>query len=156
MAEQRLAALGIATATLMTADFTEADLPAASFDAVLSHRTLHLMTAPGSVDRFARKLAAVTRPGAVVCVGTRDLRDLDPARMTEHAHGPDVYEYSDRPGHVISYWDDERFRQTFATAFDVVSLEHACEQEASDNPVPCYLTIMVARRRDFAELISRP
>ena len=48
---------------------------------------------------------------------------------------------------MISYWDDERFRKTFAADFDIVSLEQASEQEASDNPVPCYLTIMVARRR---------
>ena len=66
MAEQRLTALGLSGATLMTADFTDQDLPPPAFDAVLSHRTLHLMTAPGSVDRFARKLAAVVRPGAVV------------------------------------------------------------------------------------------
>ena len=147
MAEERLTALKLSTAALMTADFTDSDLPLAAFDAVLSHRTLHLMTAPGSVDRFVRKLAAVARPGAVVCIGTRDLRDLDPARMIGHHHGDDVYEYSDRPGHVISYWDDERFRKTFAADFDFVSLEQASEQEASDNPVPCYLTIMVARRR---------
>jgi SAM-dependent methyltransferase len=147
MAEERLTALGLSGATLMTADFTDQDLPPPAFDAVLSHRTLHLMTAPGSVDRFVRKLAAVVRPGAVVCIGTRDLRDLDPARMIGHHHGDDVYEYSDRPGHVISYWDDERFRRTFAADFDVVALEQASEQEASDNPVPCYLTIMVARRK---------
>ena len=48
---------------------------------------------------------------------------------------------------MISYWDDERFRKTFAADFDIVSLGQASEQEASDNPVPCYLTIMVARRR---------
>ena len=148
MAEQRLAALALATApTLVTADFNETDLPAATFDAVLSHRTLHLMTAPGSVDRFAKRLAAVARPGAVVCIGTRDLRDLDPARMNGHHHGEDVYEYSDRPGHVISYWDEERFRRTFAADFEVVALQQASEHEASDNPVPCYITIMVARRR---------
>ena len=81
MAEERLTALKLSTAALMTADVTDSDLPLAAFDAVLSHRTLHLMTAPGSVDRFVRKLAAVARPGAVVCIGTRDLRDLDPARM---------------------------------------------------------------------------
>jgi SAM-dependent methyltransferase len=147
MAEARLAALGVKTATLLTADFTEATLPESAFDAVLSHRTLHLMTAPGAAGRFAGRLAAVATPGAIVCVGTRDLRDLDPARMNGHHHGDDVYEYSDRPGHVISYWDDERFRNTFAPDFDIVALEQASELEASDNPVPCYLTIMVARRR---------
>lgn len=147
MAEARLAALGVKTATLLTADFTEATLPESAFDAVLSHRTLHLMTAPGAVGGFAGRLAAVARPGAMVCIGTRDLRDLDPVRMNGHHHGDDVYEYSDRPGHVISYWDDERFRKTFAPDFDIVSLEQASELEASDNPVPCYLTIMVARRR---------
>ena len=146
MAEERLAAQGL-SADLLTADFTEADLPAAAFDAVLSHRTLHLMTAPGMAERFVRKLAAVVRPGAIACVGTRDLRDLDPGRMTGHAHGPGVYEYADRPGHVISYWDDERFRSSFGANFDILSLERAEEQEASDNPVPCHLTIMVARRK---------
>lgn len=146
MAEERLAVRRLA-ATLMTADFVEADLPVAAFDAVLSHRTLHLMTEPGMAERFVRKLAAVARPGAIACIGTRDLRDLDPGRMTGHAHGPGVYEYADRPGHVISYWDDERFRSSFGADFDILSLERAEEQEASDNPVPCHLTIMVARRK---------
>ena len=58
MAEARLAALGVKTATLLTADFTEATLPESAFDAVLSHRTLHLMTAPGAVGRFAGRLGA--------------------------------------------------------------------------------------------------
>ena len=79
MAEERLAVRRLA-ATLMTADFVEADLPVAAFDAVLSHRTLHLMTGPGMAERFVRKLAAVARPGAIACIGTRDLRDLDPGR----------------------------------------------------------------------------
>jgi 2-polyprenyl-3-methyl-5-hydroxy-6-metoxy-1,4-benzoquinol methylase len=151
MAEARLAALGVKMVTLLTADFTEARLPERAFDAVLSHGTLHLMTEPGAAGRFADRLAAVTKPGAVVCIGTRDLRDLDPARMNGHHHGDDVYEYSDRPGHVISYWDDERFHMTFAADFDIVALEQASELEASDNPVPCYLTIMVARRRPAGE-----
>lgn len=146
LAEQRLRAHRL-SAHLMTADFTEAVLPAAAFDAVLSHRTLHLMTGPGAVERFAGRLAMVTRPGAIVCIGTRDLRDLDHGRMNSHPHGPHVYEYADRPGHVISYWDEDRFRDTFAADFDIQSFEQATEPEASDNPVPCYLTIMVARRR---------
>jgi len=151
MAEARLAALGVKSVTLLRADFTEARLPESGCDAMLCHRTLHLMTEPGAAGRFAGRLAAVARPGAVVCIGTRDLRDLDPARMNSHHHGDDVYEYSDRPGHVISYWDDDRFHKTFAADFDIVALEQASELEASDNPVPCYLTIMVARRRPAGE-----
>ncbi len=146
LAERRLRAHRL-SARLLTADFTEAVLPVGAFDAVLSHRTLHLMTGPGAVDRFAAKLAAVTRPGAIVCIGTRDLRDLDNGRMNSHEHGPHVYEYADRPGHVISYWDEDRFRDTFAADFAIEGFEQATEPEASDNPVPCYLTIMVARRR---------
>jgi hypothetical protein len=146
LAEQRLRARRL-SAQLMTADFTEATLPVAAFDAVLSHRTLHLMTGPGAVDRFAGRLALVTRPGAIACIGTRDLRDLDHGRMNGHPHGPHVYEYADRPGHVISYWDEDRFRDTFSASFDIEAFEQATEREASDNPVPCYLTIMLARRR---------
>ncbi len=146
LAEQRLRAQGL-SARLMTADFTEAALEPGSFDAVLSHRTLHLMTGPGAVDRFAGRLAAVSRPGALVCIGTRDLRDLDHGRMSAHPHGPGVYEYADRPGHVISYWDEDRFRSAFSADFDIEAFEQADEPEASDNPVPCYLTIMLARRR---------
>ena len=75
----------------------------------------------------------------------RDLSDLNAADMV--AVADQVYEYRRRPGHRIRYWDADTFRRVFAKAFAILTLLPAVEGETEAHPVPCHLTVMVARKR---------
>ena len=61
--------------------------------------------------------------------------------------GDEVYEYAGRPGHQIRYWADAAFRTVFGNAFTSLTLTDAVEAEAISHPVPCHLTVMLARKR---------
>jgi hypothetical protein len=119
-------------------------LPEASFDAVLSHRMAHLLLTPEAVATFSDRLHRLLLPGGILAIGARNLDDLDPPKMVQA--GEQVYEYRCRPDHRIRYWDDESFRKLFGNLFTIDELERDSEEESRANPVPCHLTILIARK----------
>lgn len=143
-ARARLAAAGVATEALAVGRFGAGPPPGEGYDAALCHRLIHLLLEPGATRSFAAALAAAVRPGGLLAVGTRNPADLDPAEMEPVGDG--VYEYRRRPGHRIRYWTGEALAAAFAPAFGVVELVEAVEPESGANPVPCRLTVMLARR----------
>ena len=145
LALERLDLLGVSDEDLITSTFEQAIVPSTKFDAVLSHRMLHLMTSPASIDQFVQKLVEFTSRDGLICIGARDVRGLDISEM--HSSGSGIYEYRNRPGHLIRFWSEEKFREIFEPNFEIILLQQAVEQEAMDNPVPCHLTIMLAKNR---------
>jgi len=154
LAQARLQQSGVRPECLWTGPFEDSDIPALGFDVVLCHRMAHLLLTPEAVGRFARKVEEVLRPGGLVCLGARDLRDLNPADMV--AVADQVYEYLRRPGHRIRYWSDDTFRRVFGGAFTLLTLLHAVESETEAHPVPCHLTVMVARKRPASAPVASP
>jgi SAM-dependent methyltransferase len=144
-AEARLRREGVAPEWLRTGRFEDGPLPGGPFDAVLSHRMAHLLLAPAEARRFAARAWQVLRPGGVLAVAARDLRDLDPAEMVEVGEG--VYEYRRRPGHRIRYWGRATFREAFGPGFEALTLTEATEGETAARPAPCRLTVLVGRKR---------
>jgi SAM-dependent methyltransferase len=144
MAKQRLDMAGLQAKELSSTTFEETDFSFSNFSAVLSHRMLHLLTTKEEIEQFVLKLMSVAKPGALLCIGARDMRDLDLNKMLLRGSG--VYEYRDRKGHLVSYWDESLFRKVFEPSFEIVSFHQVVELESKNNPVPCYLTIMLARR----------
>jgi len=144
MAEERLHREGLWAEALLGGPFEDASVPGMPFDALLSHRVAHLLVTPESVARFARRAGAALRSGGLLCVGVRNRRDLDPGAMTPVGNG--VFEYRDRPGHRIRYWDDESFGGAFGDDFTMLLLTEAVEEECRARPAPCHLTVMVARK----------
>lgn len=141
---RRLEGAGVLPECLRTGAFEEAEFGGGAFDAVISHRVAHLLLTPEAIARFADRARALLRPGGVLCLGARNLHDLSPANMVPVHDG--VYEYRDRPGHRIRYWDDETFRGAFGADFSIVALKRATEAESAHKPVACHLTVMVARK----------
>lgn len=144
LAEERQAAQGSRAEQLYLGRFEELPLPQASFDAIVSHRMAHLLLSPEAVDAFVERLHRLLRAGGIAAIGARNRQDLDPAQMVEV--GEQVYEYRNRPGHRIRYWDDDSFRQRFGGLFTVLDLAHTCENESQACPVPCHLTVLIARK----------
>jgi SAM-dependent methyltransferase len=145
LAEQRLAAMNGRAEGLYLGRFEDLPLPEAGFDAILSHRMAHLMLSTEAVDAFVERLHRLLRTGGIAAIGARNREDLVPGDMIQVSE--QVYEYRSRPGHCIRYWDDDSFRRLFGDRFTVLELTHTCEDESRARPVPCHLTILIARKK---------
>jgi SAM-dependent methyltransferase len=145
MARSSLSKLGVNAEKIFTGRFESVDLPQAHFAGVLSHRFLHLLTNPNEIDAFLDKLLQITLPGAIICIGARDTTDLNTEQMISKGNG--VFEYCKRPGHLISYWDQKRFTDVFASSFEILDFTKQTEQESKDSTELCHLTVMVAIRK---------
>jgi SAM-dependent methyltransferase len=145
MAETRLRHCGVQPEGLWMGAFEDSAFPTPGYDLVVCHRLAHLLLTPDAVRHFACKVEEVLRPEGLLCLGARNRDDLNPAEMIQVAD--EVYEYVNRPGHRIRYWDECAFQTVFSKAFTVLNLVQAFEDEAVTHPVPCHLTVMVARKR---------
>jgi SAM-dependent methyltransferase len=141
----RLRREGLKADGLLLGHFEENTLAEGSFDAVLCHRLLHLLVSRKAVAQFVEQVQRVLRTGGLQCVGVRNANDLDLTSMTWV--DDNVYEYTQRPGHRIRYWDDAAFREFFGRAFTLLTLAPAVEQESASNQVPCSLTLMAGRKQ---------
>jgi SAM-dependent methyltransferase len=147
--EARLGHEGLPAERLWTGRFEESDVPESGFDGVVSHRMAHLLVSDQAVERYVQKASRILRPGGILCLGVRNSDDIIPGEVR---HVRDiVYDYLPRPGHRIRYWNDDRLRRAFGKRFNCLALEHACEDESQSRPVPCRLTILVARKRENPE-----
>ncbi len=132
-------------------DFSKAILPEGDFDALYSHRTLHLLGNNGLVRAFARSAAkAVVPESGLLVVSARDIRDFDKSQMEMVDNDTAIYkpEIEGRRGQLISFWNEKRFETVFSPKFDIISLTPSEEMEAVNNPnKTAKFTIMVARRK---------
>lgn len=106
-------------AGLLKDEFTNAAIPTNFFDALYSHRMLHLLGSNGLVRAFANKASKVLKPGGLICISARDKRDFDPEQMKDLGNGQAEYIIEGREGHVITFWDEERFKDVFSEHFDI-------------------------------------
>jgi SAM-dependent methyltransferase len=149
LTEDRLRHEGLEADGLMLSNFEKNTLADGSFEAVLCHRMLHLLVSRKAVVEFVEQIQRVLRRGGLLCVGVRNASDLDPTSMARV--DDNVYEYTQRPGHRIRYWDDAAFHEFFYGAFTLLTLTGAVEQESASNLVPCSLTLMAGRKKQAVE-----
>jgi SAM-dependent methyltransferase len=152
MAEARLRHSGVQPEGLWKGSFEDCDFLTSGYDLVVCHRLAHLLLTSDAVRRFACKVEAVLRPEGLFFLGARNPHDLNPTEMIQVAD--EVYEYARRPGHRIRYWDDRAFRTVFDKTFTILDLVPAFEPEAVAHPVPCHLTVMIARKRPAADPVA--
>jgi len=155
-ARLRLDREGVRPERLYTDHFEDLPSPWEPFDAAVCHRLIHLLVAPPAAAAFVARLAQSVRPGGLLAVGSRSPRDYDPDAMVQVSD--QVFEYRERPGHRIRFWNEEAFIRAFDPAFAIIKLLEAVEPESRLNPAPCRLTLMLARRKSLAarrpELLS--
>lgn len=134
MASNRLAELQMPQGTnLIKGDFLKATLPKDEFDAVFSHRVIHLLKEKQAVDVFAGRATKLLKPGGMLLVSGRDARGMKP----------------DRKGHHVSLWDENRFLETFGKDFEIETFLKGEEIESQSNPGMTFFTVMVAKRKAF-------
>ncbi len=134
-------------AHLILGAFNSADIQKESFDAVLSHRVLHLLGENGLTDAFARRAAYALRPGGLLYVSARNPNDFNKDQMVMTGNNTAEYKDPARKGQQISFWNKERFNKVFGDKFDIESLEDHTEIEATSNPVPTHFTVMKAHKK---------
>lgn len=126
-------------------DFNNSQHLGNHFDAISCHRMLHLLGTNGLVRAFANRAAASLKEGGLLCVSARDPRDYNQKQMEWVA--PNIAEYKERKGHLISFWDQARFSETFGKKFEIIEFIEGTEIESLKNPVDSHFTLMIAKRK---------
>lgn len=132
-------------ATLSSGDFSQTILPKGQFDAITSHRMLHLLGTNGKVRAFVESAAHVLKPGGLLYVSARNQDDFHEDTMIRHSL--DLVERKDRPGHLISLWDKARFEKTFGQQFEIIDFIDGQEIETMGKDEMTNFTIMMAKKR---------
>lgn len=138
-------------AHLILGEFSRAPIPARQYDAIFSHRMLHLLGDNGLVRAFANRAANILKPGGRLYVSARDPRDFNPEQMKWLDKEQTTAEYTikGREGHRISFWNAARFEKIFGNRFDIHSVIEGEEIEAQSNPDKMSkYSIMIARKKN--------
>lgn len=116
-----------------------------TFDFIISHRTFHLFLSDDSLHNLVMLTEKWLKKNGILCIGTRDERDVNLNKMQSLGGG--VYEYINRPGHKIRCFTQSSFDEFFGCCFDILSCERCVEIEAKVSGDPCYISIIVARKK---------
>ena len=146
MARKRVLAAGLNMNKVELAKSDSASLSSDEgvFDALLSHRFLHLLD-EASAHSFSNAAAKLVRPGGCLAISARNQNDFCPNQMRFVSDG--VAEYRDRPGHRVRFFDQARYRQLFEPQFRRLQFVDMQEQESITNQgVLTHITIILCQR----------
>lgn len=138
------------SAHLLLGEFTRAAFGKNQFDALYAHRVLHLLGANGHVHGFVDTATRVLKPGGLLYVSARNQKDFNPATMHRLPDG--TVERNDRPGHLISLWDEARFRRAFEKNFEILELVDGQEIESQKTGDMTEFTLMIAKKRKTPQI----
>lgn len=118
------------------------DLPDAGFDAVFSHRTLHLLMSEHGLERGFDQIHRVLRPGGHACISMRSPGDPSRAGSTQVEGG--AAELSFRPGHKVLYLPADRVGILLEKRFGSLEMTQMEEREsmAKDYDVTLHYAIV--------------
>lgn len=143
------------TAHIIEGDIITAPIIQRNFDAVLSHRTLHLPD-PKDVPAIISRVAGVLKPGGLLVMTARSHEDFNPNQMTRIDDSSAVY--NDRPTHRINFFNEERFEAILSSKFTDLSFRHGEEAESIGNnqldgsPVMSQYIQVIARKKTDKEM----
>jgi SAM-dependent methyltransferase len=133
---------------LWLADFAVAPVAKGHYDAVFSHRTLHLIP-DVSLHATITQIAKTLKPGGIVCISARDKRDFNENQMIMGADGTAAYKAPERKGHRIRFWNEKLFLEYFSSGFCDFQFQQSEEPESEKNAgVSSFFTIMTAKRKE--------
>lgn len=153
--EQLEEAIEAGQASVMRANFMTAPIIQRAFDAVLSHRVIHL-EAPENVESLVTRMAKTLKSGGHIAISARSPEDFNPEQMVMTA--PMTAEYKERPGHKIHFYDEERLRSVLSPKFTEFSFTRGEEIESVGNnksdgsPVMTQYVRVTARKATGAEI----
>ncbi len=136
---------------LILGDFIKASLSQNFYDAAYSHRTIHLVP-PDRIDPFIHRIAGAIRPAALTIISARNPEDFDKSKMEilekNKRHQVITASYKDRPGHIINFWDEDKFRKKFENHFYISEFRRITEMESISNPdTQSSITVMIAYKK---------
>nr|NIR31896.1 class I SAM-dependent methyltransferase [Gammaproteobacteria bacterium]NIR88805.1 class I SAM-dependent methyltransferase [Gammaproteobacteria bacterium]NIU06418.1 class I SAM-dependent methyltransferase [Gammaproteobacteria bacterium]NIV53310.1 methyltransferase domain-containing protein [Gammaproteobacteria bacterium]NIX87691.1 methyltransferase domain-containing protein [Gammaproteobacteria bacterium] len=109
-------------------NLVDLDLAESAYDAVFSHRTLHLVVSRERLNKAFAEIHRVLKPGGTACVSLRNPRD--PTQAKTHGSGGEYSEVSFRPGHRILFLSDAELTEIVEPHFSIVAHEEVQERES--------------------------
>ncbi|MDP1645895.1 MAG: class I SAM-dependent methyltransferase [Thiobacillus sp.] len=118
------------------------NLPDAGFDAVFSHRTLHLLMSVQGLEQAFDQIHRVLKPGGHACISMRSPGDPSRTGSTQVEGG--AAELSFRPGHKVLYLPQDQVRTLLEKRFGVLEMTEMMEREsmAKDYDVTLHYAIV--------------
>lgn len=143
------------TAHIIEGDIITAPIIQRNFDAVLSHRTIHLPD-PKDVPVIMNRVAGVLKPGGLLVMTARSDEDFNAEQMNRIDENTAVYKH--RPTHKINFFNEERFQSVISSKFTDISFKRGEEIESVGNtndagdPVMSQYIQVIARKKTDKEL----
>lgn len=119
---------GIPPINYLLDNIAELGQPNSSFDAVFSHRTLHLLLSKERLTKAFAHIRRVLKPGGLACVSLRNPRD--PTRKHAVTGSGESADVSFRPGHQILFLADTELINVVTPYFSVLSHTEMQERES--------------------------
>ncbi len=119
-----------------------------TYDALLSHRTLHLLD-DKQVKDFVRKTTSSVKEGGLIAISARNFSDFNPDQMRWLSERDGIAESTlpEREGHIIHFWDEAKFRRHFSNNFEIELFKSGSEIESFGNDVQTKFTLMLAYKK---------
>ncbi len=126
-------------AKIVNSDFLKAQPQDNYFDAVISHRTLHLID-PSKVIEVIERITASLKQGGTLVLSARSPADFNKQQMkwvnTKRENDNMVAVYKHRENHVINFYDEARLTVLLSDRFIDLTFINGEEIEAYSNIDP--------------------
>jgi SAM-dependent methyltransferase len=123
-------------------NFQTMDLPKNCYDRVLSHRVLHLIE-DGEVTSFIDQIHKITKKDGLIAISARSQKDKKPGDTLMDDHS---YQIEGRPDHIVHFWTENRFTESFGKQFEILEFKDFTEIESEKTGQKANLLLMVARK----------
>lgn len=145
-AQARLRQAKLQSEQLVVGNFEEYNFPDNWFDAIITHRFIHLLESPAAISYFVVKVTRILREEGLLCIGVRNIHNLGRNGMVL-LEEEGIYEQKHHSKHQFGYWDDNTFRDIFNKNFNILALNKVTESTSSIHQTPCHMTIMIAMKK---------
>jgi len=130
------------------------NVPDSAYDAVYSHRTLHLLLTRERLIRAVAEIHRVLKPGGIACISMRSPRD--PTREKTRGSAGEDLEVSFRPGHRILFLSNAELGEIAGRCFSTIGQQEMRERESKTQNYDVIVHFLVLgkeadSRRGFAE-----
>ncbi len=146
IATEKMTAQRIPCHKLVHSSFeSQTDYTVANFDAIVSHRVLHLITNEELIKRWVEMSGKLLKEGGKIFIGNRSV--LNEKNGSVNKIEGKIFQDSGRPGHLINLWKKEDYIKYFGENFENFIFEESSEPETLGSETECNILLISATKK---------